>query len=61
MLDDEEAEIAKLAETDPPQSEDLKVHLDAVRLKKRLLPSQRAEATANVGAGVGHELPAYGS
>jgi hypothetical protein len=31
-----------------------------VEMKRRLLPSQRAEATANVNAaGIGHELPGY--
>jgi hypothetical protein len=38
---------------------DLAVALKAVEMKKKLLPSQRAEGTANVTPGAGHVLPSY--
>ncbi|TKA62501.1 hypothetical protein B0A49_13147 [Cryomyces minteri] len=64
MLEEEGAEIqsfiaARLAEDSQAQSPDLTISLDAVSMKRQLLPSKRGEATQNVGAGVGHELPAY--
>ena len=40
---------------------ELVVQLEGVRRRMRLVPSQRGEATANVGGGRarGHELPVY--
>jgi len=58
LLDAEEKEILGALETEDG-SKDLSVALAAVEMKKKLLPSQRGEGTANVGAGSGHELPAY--
>jgi hypothetical protein len=57
LLDAEEREILSALETG--ENHDLQVALEAVEMKKKLLPSQRGEGTANVGAGRGHELPAY--
>lgn len=57
LLDEEEKEISKVLESG--ENSDLAVALEAVEMKKKLLPSQRAEGTANVGAGRGHELPSY--
>lgn len=57
LLDAEEKEI--LSAMEAGENNDLKVALEAVQMKKKLLPSQRGEGTANVGAGKGHELPAY--
>ncbi|KAL5326958.1 hypothetical protein ACEPPN_004647 [Leptodophora sp. 'Broadleaf-Isolate-01'] len=59
LLDGEEREIVGLLEMDG-ESTDLRVALEAVRLKRILMPSERAEGTANVGVGVGHVLPSYG-
>ena len=57
LLDAEEKEILTALETG--ENRDLAVALEAVEMKKKLLPSQRGEGTANVGQGRGHELPAY--
>ncbi|KAH8658630.1 hypothetical protein BGZ60DRAFT_531317 [Tricladium varicosporioides] len=38
---------------------DLEVALESVRIRRGLVPSKRAEDTANVGVGRGHELPGY--
>jgi hypothetical protein len=38
---------------------DLECALEAVRMKMKLLPSKRGEATANIVQGAGHELPCY--
>jgi hypothetical protein len=35
------------------------VRVEAVRMKMKMLPSRRGEATANVVSGAGHELPSY--
>ena len=60
MLDAEEKEILGALETEKGRgSGDLQVALEAVEMKKKLLPSQRAEGTANVVKGRGHELPSY--
>jgi hypothetical protein len=59
LLDQEEAEILKAIEDGNMENKDLEMALQAVEMKKKLLPSQRAEHTANVTAGVGHDLPAY--
>jgi len=56
----EEAEILKALETNQGNM-DLACALEAVEMKKKLLPSQRGEGTANVGQGKGHELPSYSS
>jgi len=58
LLDMEEREILGAMEGDQ-ENADLRVALDAVRMKKKLLPSKRSEGTANVGGGRGHELPSY--
>jgi hypothetical protein len=59
LLDQEEAEIRKAIAEGNVESNDLDLALQAVEMKKKLLPSQRAEATTNVGEGVGFNLPAY--
>ncbi|GAM91531.1 hypothetical protein ANO11243_095830 [Dothideomycetidae sp. 11243] len=46
LLDEEEAEIAGLLKQDP-SSKELEIHLQSVKMKKLLLPSQRAEKTHN--------------
>lgn len=49
MLDKQEAEILEIMKTPgASEIEDLKVALEQVRLKKLLLPSQRAEGTSTV-------------
>jgi hypothetical protein len=58
LLDAEEAEILKALETNEG-NKDLATALEAVEMKKKLLPSQRGEATANVSQGKGHNLPSY--
>ena len=58
LLNAEEKEI--LSALERGENPDLAVALEAVEMKKKLLPSQRGESTANVGQGKGHELPAYG-
>lgn len=58
LLDAEEREILSALNADPGNA-DLKVALEAVQMKKNLLPSRRGEGTANVSAGAGHELPSY--
>ena len=58
LLDAEEAEILKALETNEG-NKDLATALEAVEMKKKLLPSQRGEATANVSQGKGHDLPSY--
>ena len=57
LLDDEAREISSALARG--ENRDLAILLEAVEIKKSLLPSQRAEGTANVGAGRGHELPSY--
>jgi len=57
LLDAEEKEIRDALENG--ENSDLRVALEAVEMKKKLLPSQRGESTANVGEGKGHQLPAY--
>jgi hypothetical protein len=75
LLDQEEAEILKAmngleeewailgdaagAGEMEERRRDLEMALRAVEMRRLMLPSKRAEATANVAAGVGHELPAY--
>jgi hypothetical protein len=59
LLDQEEAEILRAIAGGNVENRDLDLALQAVELKKKLLPSQRAEATTNVGEGVGSTLPAY--
>ena len=58
LLDAEEKDILSALENEDG-NRDLAVALEAVELKKKLLPSQRGERTENVGEGRGHELPAY--
>jgi hypothetical protein len=59
LLDLEEVEIRKAMGAEGADSADLNLALKAVDMKKKLLPSERGEATTNVVAGAGHELPAY--
>jgi len=59
LLDAEERAIAVEVEMEGGNG-DLAIALEAVEMKRRLLPSQRAEGTANVGIGRGDELPGYG-
>jgi len=60
LLDQEEAEILQAMGHEGMDDRNLDMALRAVEMKRRLLPSQRAEATANVNAaGIGHELPGY--
>jgi len=58
LLDQEEREILSALEANKGNA-DLECALEAVRLKMKLLPSQRGEETANVGQGAGHVLPTY--
>ena len=58
LLDAEEREILSALDTDS-QNKDLAIALAAVEMKKKLLPTQRGEGTANVSSGRGHELPTY--
>lgn len=58
LLDGEEREILSALESHG-ENTDLRCALEAVELKRKMLPSRRAEGTANVGAGSGHELPSY--
>jgi hypothetical protein len=58
LLDAEEKEILGALETNDG-NRDLSVALAAVEMKRKLLPSQRGEATANVSQGQGHSLPTY--
>jgi hypothetical protein len=55
LLDAEKKEILSAIGTNK-ESVDLACALEAVEIKKKLLPSQRA---ANTGRGRGHELPSY--
>lgn len=59
LLDQEEAEILKAIANGNAENRELDLALQAVEMRKKLLPSQRAEATTNVGEGVGFNLPAY--
>lgn len=59
LLDEEEGEILRAVEDEAESNMDLTVALQAVELKKKMLPSKRAEAVANVSAGQGHILPTY--
>jgi len=59
LLDQEETEIRKAIGEGKAENRDLDLALQAVEIKKKLLPSQRAEHTANVTEGVGFSLPAY--
>ncbi len=59
-LDLEEEEIIKAMGGQVADNEDLAMALKAIDMQKKLLPSQRAEATTNVVAGAGHRLPVYG-
>jgi len=58
LLDDEEKEILRALGMNK-DNVDLACALEAVEMKKKLLPSQRGEGTVNVGAGRGHALPRY--
>jgi len=58
LLHAEEKEILSALGTNK-ESVDLACALEAVEMKKKLLPSQRGEGTANIGSGRGHELPQY--
>lgn len=57
LLDAEEKEILSALESG--ENRDLSMAFEGVKMKKKLLPSQRGEGTANVGRGKAHELPAY--
>jgi hypothetical protein len=59
LLDQEEAEILRAIGEGNVGNRDLDLALQAIEMKKKLLPSQRAEQTVNVTEGVGHNLPAY--
>lgn len=59
LLDAEEKEILDALESNEG-SRDLSVGLEAVGMKRKMVPSDRAEGTANVGSGRGHQLPVYG-
>ncbi|RFU26824.1 hypothetical protein B7463_g9521, partial [Scytalidium lignicola] len=58
VLDGEEKEIMESIEMNG-ETNDLTVALEAVKMKRGLLPSMRGEWTINVGPGRGHELPRY--
>ncbi|KAE8451314.1 hypothetical protein EG329_004480 [Mollisiaceae sp. DMI_Dod_QoI] len=59
LLDEEEREILRAVEQDGEANMDLNVALEAVEMKKKMLPSKRAEPVANVSVGQGHTLPTY--
>ncbi|KUJ20938.1 uncharacterized protein LY89DRAFT_681570 [Mollisia scopiformis] len=59
LLDEEEKEILRAVEQEGNENRDLNVALEAVEMKKKMLPSKRAEAVANVSEGQGHTLPRY--
>lgn len=59
LLDEQEREILRAIELEGAKNRDLDVALEAVEMKKKLLPSRRGEAVANVSAGQGHILPTY--
>lgn len=60
MLDAEEKEILGALGTEGGRGNiDLQVTLEAVEMKKKLLPSHRGEGTTNVRKGCGRELPSY--
>lgn len=60
MLDEEEREILRALDMEGGvKNRDLDVALEAVEMKKRMLPSRRPEAVANVSQGQGHALPVY--
>jgi len=59
LLDEEEREILRAVEEEGHGNSDLNVALEAVEMKKKMLPSRRAEAVANVSEGQGHTLPRY--
>jgi hypothetical protein len=59
LLLQEESEILNVMGHQHVDNDDLDFALRAVEMKKVLLPSLRAEATANISQGVGHELPGY--
>ncbi len=59
LLDQEEREILHAVQAEGKPNENLSIALEAVEMKKKLLPSQRAESTANIGPGAGHSLPSY--
>jgi hypothetical protein len=58
LLDQEEKEILDALKQNEGNM-DLECALEAVRMKMKLLPSKRGEATANIVQGAGHELPCY--
>jgi len=58
LLDQEEKEILEALETCESHG-DLELALEAVEMKRKMLPSERGEGTANVVSGRGHELPSY--
>lgn len=59
LLDQEEAEILQAMGQPCMDERNLEMALRAVEMKRVLLPSQRAEPTANIASGIGHELPDY--
>jgi hypothetical protein len=59
LLDEQEREILRAIEQEGAGNRDLDVALEAVEMKKKLLPSKRGEAVANVSEGEGHTLPTY--
>jgi hypothetical protein len=58
LLDQEEREVVDALKVNEG-NQDLECALEAVRMKMKMLPSRRGEATANVVRGAGHELPSY--
>jgi hypothetical protein len=58
LLDQEEREILDALKQNEGNA-DLETALEAVHMKRKLLPSKRGEETANVAKGAGHELPSY--
>lgn len=59
VLEELRSDLVNGSEIEVDSEGELRIRLEAVRMKRKLLPSQRAEATPNVGTGKGHELPAY--
>lgn len=58
LLDSEEKEIRELIDS-RGEVADLMIALEAVGIKRKLLPSKRSGATPNAGSGTVEELPSY--
>lgn len=59
LLDEEEEEIIKAIELSGTETEDLRVALERVRMRKGMRPSQRVGGEPGGVAGTEAALPAY--